>query len=103
MLSLDHPNIIKLHQTFEDRRLIYLILEMCSGGELFERVIEEGHLSESLTADIMQQIFRAVHYMHHTAHIAHRDLKPENFMFKEKSGLENNTLKVIDFGIASSY
>lgn len=103
MLSLDHPNIVKLFQTFEDRRLIYLVLELCAGGELFDRVIEEGHLTESQTADIMQQIFRAVHYMHGVAHICHRDLKPENFMFQTKTALEGNTLKVIDFGIAALY
>lgn len=103
MLSLDHPNIVKLFQTFEDQRLIYLVLELCAGGELFDKVIEEGFLSERLTADIMQQIFRAVHYMHNVAHICHRDLKPENFMFHTQTGLEGNTLKVIDFGIAALF
>merc|ERR1740123_1832728 len=76
MLALDHPNIVRLYETFEDSRFVYLILELCSGGELFDRVVADGRLSEKLTAAIMQQIFRATHYMHDSAGVCHRDLKP---------------------------
>jgi calcium-dependent protein kinase len=100
MLALDHPNIVKLYQTFEDSRFVYLILELCSGGELFDRVVADGRLSEKLTAAIMQQIFRATHYMHDSAGVCHRDLKPENFLLQLDGPIEVNTVKVIDFGIA---
>jgi len=46
MMRLDHPNIIKLYETFEDTRNIYLVMEMCEGGELFDRIINKGHFSE---------------------------------------------------------
>mmetsp|Transcript_29938 Transcript_29938/g.79375 ORF Transcript_29938/g.79375 Transcript_29938/m.79375 type:complete len:543 (-) Transcript_29938:102-1730(-) len=102
VMLLDHPNINKLYQTFEDRRCIYLVLELCQGGELFDRIIEEGHLSERHAAIIMQQVFRAVHYMHDKG-VCHRDMKPENFLFQHKAPIEGNTLKLIDFGIAHTF
>jgi len=102
VMALDHPNINRLFQTFEDRKYIYLILELCSGGELFDRIQELGHLSEREAAIIMQQIFRAVYYMHERG-VCHRDLKPENFLFQHKAPIEGNTLKVIDFGIAATF
>jgi len=100
VMGLDHPNINRLYQVFEDPRYIYLILELCSGGELFDRIQELGHLSEREAAIIMQQIFLAVNYMH-SRNIVHRDLKPENFLFQHRAPIEGNTLKVIDFGIAA--
>jgi len=102
MLALDHPNIVKLYQTFEDSRFVYLILDKCCGGELFERVVVDGRLSEQSTALIMHQIFRATHYMHSMG-ICHRDLKPENFLFHLDAPIERNTVKVIDFGIATVF
>jgi calcium-dependent protein kinase len=47
MKSLDHPNIIKLYEAFEDNRNIYLVMEVCEGGELFDRIIEKGHFTEN--------------------------------------------------------
>ena len=76
MKHMDHPNIIKLFETFEDNRNIYLVMELCTGGELFDRIIELGHLSEHQAAILMQQILRAIHYMHQNK-VMHRDLKPE--------------------------
>merc|ERR1719359_558869 len=63
MKMMDHPNIIKLFETFEDHRNIYLVMELASGGELFDRIIESGHFTEKQAAIIMQQILRAVYYM----------------------------------------
>eukprot|EP00435_Cladocopium_sp_Y103_P060335 s288_g22.t1 len=77
MKMMDHPNIIKL---FEN---IYLVMELCSGGELFDRIIESGHFSEQQAAILMQQIIRAIYYMHENQ-VCHRDLKPENFLFMTK-------------------
>jgi len=102
MKELDHPNIIKLFETFEDNRNIYLVMELCTGGELFDRIIELGHLSEHQAAILMQQVLRAILYMHE-AKIMHRDLKPENFLFLTKDPIEKSPLKIIDFGLSCRY
>ncbi|CAE7797603.1 CPK3, partial [Symbiodinium microadriaticum] len=60
----DHPNIIKLYETFEDKVKVYLVMELCTGGELFDRIIELGHFTEVQAALVMQQMLRAVYYMH---------------------------------------
>ncbi|KEP65149.1 UNVERIFIED_CONTAM: calcium-dependent protein kinase CDPK2B [Hammondia hammondi] len=98
MKCLDHPNIIKLYETFEDHKNIYLVLELCKGGELFDRIIEEGYFSEMYAGTLMRQAFAALYYMHQHG-IAHRDLKPENFLFADKS--KEAPLKIIDFGLAA--
>jgi calcium-dependent protein kinase len=102
MKLMDHPNIIKLYESFEDHRNIYLILELSTGGELFDRIIDSGHFNEVQAAIVMQHMFRAIFYMHEN-HIAHRDLKPENFLFATKEAIEKSTLKVIDFGLACKF
>lgn len=102
MKTMDHPNIIKLFESFEDARYIYLVLELCSGGDLFDRIIDAGHFTESQAATVMQHLFRALFYMHQN-HIAHRDLKPENFLFMTKDPIEHSCLKVIDFGLACQF
>jgi len=102
LLSLDHPNVLKLIQTFEDKRFYYLVTELCSGGELFDRIVAEGHLDEPTSATIMRQVFRAVNYMHESF-VSHRDIKPENFLFLNDAPIEDNTLKAIDFGIAQTF
>merc|ERR1712203_785421 len=98
----DHPNIIKLFETFEDHRNIYLVMELCIGGELFDRIIEAGHFTETQAATLMQQIVKAIYFMHES-HVCHRDLKPENFLFTTKESIEKNTLKIIDFGLSCAF
>lgn len=102
MKIMDHPNIIKLYESFEDHKNIYLVLELCTGGELFDRIIDTGHFTETQAAIVMQNMFRAIFYMHEN-HICHRDLKPENFLFTTKEPIEKTHLKVIDFGLACKY
>eukprot|EP00929_Paragymnodinium_shiwhaense_P073254 TRINITY_DN3728_c0_g2_i1.p1 TRINITY_DN3728_c0_g2~~TRINITY_DN3728_c0_g2_i1.p1 ORF type:complete len:594 (+),score=123.88 TRINITY_DN3728_c0_g2_i1:110-1891(+) len=102
MKSLDHPNIIKLYNVFQDNRCIYLVMELCTGGELFDRIVQAKTFSEKRAATVMQQILRAVFYMHHHG-VAHRDLKPENFILQTPEPIEKNTLKVIDFGLSSRF
>merc|ERR1740121_556221 len=102
MKVMDHPNIIKLHETFEDHKCIYLVMELCLGGELFDRIIGTGRFTEVQAAIVMQHIFRAVYYMHEN-HICHRDLKPENFLFTTKDIIERTGLKIIDFGLAHEF
>jgi len=102
MKIMDHPNIIKLFESFEDHRNIYLILELATGGELFDRIIDAGHFTEVQAAIVMQHMFRAIFYMHES-HICHRDIKPENFLFTTKDPIEKSLIKVIDFGLACKF
>jgi len=102
MKVLDHPNIIKLYENFEDHRNIYLVMELCSGGELFDRIADADHFTEVQAAVVMQQIFKAIHYMHLSL-IAHRDLKPENFLLQRAGPIENCIIKVIDFGLSTRF
>eukprot|EP01057_Protomagalhaensia_wolfi_P005603 Protomagalhaensia_wolfi_Nauph_80__5602@NODE_635_length_2175_cov_19_288390_g474_i0_p1_GENE_NODE_635_length_2175_cov_19_288390_g474_i0NODE_635_length_2175_cov_19_288390_g474_i0_p1_ORF_typecomplete_len434_score69_11Pkinase/PF00069_25/2_6e65Pkinase_Tyr/PF07714_17/5_4e36EFhand_7/PF13499_6/5_5e12EFhand_7/PF13499_6/1e16EFhand_8/PF13833_6/4_2e06EFhand_8/PF13833_6/1_1e05EFhand_8/PF13833_6/8_7e09EFhand_1/PF00036_32/2_9e03EFhand_1/PF00036_32/6_2e05EFhand_1/PF00036_32/9_4e09EFhand_1/PF00036_32/0_037EFhand_1 len=98
MKSLDHPNIIRLFEVYEDEKHLYLIMELCTGGELFDRIIKSGHLSERYAATIMRQVFSAIAYCH-SLNIMHRDLKPENLLFADPSPI--SPLKVIDWGFAA--
>jgi calcium-dependent protein kinase len=102
MTKLDHPNVVKLFQTFQDSRYVYLVMEMCQGGELFDRIIQEKHFTEKDAATVMQQVFRGIHYTHNVD-IVHRDLKPENLMLLNKGPIKGNIVKVIDYGIAAEW
>ena len=99
--ATDHPNIIKLYETFEDKQYIYLIMEECNGGELFERLAlnAKNHklYTEKDAAKLMKQILEAVNYLHHHG-ICHRDLKPENILISSMG--DNFQLKLIDFGLS---
>lgn len=100
MKQMDHPNIIRLFETFEDHKNIYLILEICTGGELFDTIVKNGYLTEKAGAILVQQMLAAIYYMHDHK-IMHRDLKPENFLFSNKQ--EDSPLKVIDFGLGAKF
>lgn len=100
MKKLDHPNIIRLFETFEDHKYIYLILELSTGGELFDKIVAEGLLAEKAAAKIVRQIVSALYYMH-DHFIMHRDLKPENFLFASTE--PDAALKVIDFGLGAKF
>jgi calcium-dependent protein kinase len=64
-------------------RNIYLVMELCSGGELFDRIIDAGSFSEKIGAHLIHQILTGLYYMHAQS-VAHRDLKPENFLMANK-------------------
>lgn len=97
MKNLDHPNVIKLFEVFEDQRNIYLVMELCEGGELFDRIADEGTFSEQNAKILFRQIMLALNYCHANG-IAHRDLKPENLIFLTKD--PSSPIKVIDFGVS---
>lgn len=103
LLDVDHPHIIKLYDVYEDETSIYLVSELCSGGELYDRVIEktkskEGHFSEFTAARIIKNILSAIQYCHDEKQIVHRDLKPENFLLTDET--DDAQIKVIDFGLS---
>jgi len=98
MKTLDHPNIVRLHATFEDGKYIYLVLELCTGGELFDRLIKSRYKDERAAAKLMRQILSSVYYLHNNG-VVHRDLKPENFIFVDDK--EDSPVKLIDFGLST--
>lgn len=94
--SLDHPNIVKAFEVFENKRQIYIVMESCSGGDLYAR----NPYSEKEAAKIVAKLLSAVAFMH-SSNVCHRDLKFENIMFES---LEKNAeIKVIDFGLSKKF
>jgi len=98
--SLDHPNIVRLYETFRDSACIHLVIELCAGGELFERVSGTEGLGEPQASAYVRQILSAICYLH-SRQLAHRDVKPENFLLQNNK--PNATLKMIDFGLARRF
>ncbi|OMJ89724.1 hypothetical protein SteCoe_8089 [Stentor coeruleus] len=96
--SVDHPNILKVYETYQDKFSYFIVTELCSGGELFDRIIQGKAISERDSAHYFRQILSCLVYLH-DRHIIHRDLKPENFLFCTQDPLAN--LKLIDFGTAT--
>ena len=96
MRSLDHPNIIKLHEVYEGEYHVYLVLELLKGGELFDRIIKKGHYSEKDAAILISKLIWALEYIHERG-IMHRDIKPENLILKDDNEYE---IKLADFGLA---
>ncbi|CAM6093245.1 unnamed protein product [Calypogeia fissa] len=92
-----HPNIVTLKGVFEDDNAVHLVMELCEGGELFDRIIARGHYSERAAAVVTRTIVEVVQLCHKHG-VMHRDLKPENFLFANKK--ENSLLKAIDFGLS---
>ncbi|KAF4081344.1 hypothetical protein AMELA_G00160230 [Ameiurus melas] len=96
--QLQHPNIISLHDVYENRTDVVLILELVSGGELFDFLAQKESLSEEEATEFLKQILDGVHYLH-SKKIAHFDLKPENIMLLDKN-VPLPRIKIIDFGLA---
>eukprot|EP00191_Tetraselmis_sp_GSL018_P020077 CAMPEP_0177583666 /NCGR_PEP_ID=MMETSP0419_2-20121207/3446_1 /TAXON_ID=582737 /ORGANISM="Tetraselmis sp., Strain GSL018" /LENGTH=354 /DNA_ID=CAMNT_0019073077 /DNA_START=174 /DNA_END=1239 /DNA_ORIENTATION=+ len=98
-VSQSIENIVVLYGVFEDSTAVYLLLELCTGGELFDHIKEQGSFSEADAANIVRQILRVTAECHLNG-IIHRDLKPENFLYASK-GLD--VLKAIDFGLSDFF
>lgn len=105
--SLDHPHIVKLYEVFEDTKNYYLVMELCTGGELFDRIVAEAEkredglaFTEANAATYMTQILGAMSYLH-SNNFVHRDIKPENFLMQNEE--DKAAIKVIDFGLAKRF
>ena len=102
--KVDHPNIIRLFEIFEDDKHCSLIMEECTGGELFQRILEKAEKDEAFTekeaATVFKQIMSAVSYCHSQG-ICHRDIKPENILFLNNN--PDSPIKIIDFGLSKIF
>lgn len=100
---LKHPNILKLHSVYEDHVNVYLVMDLCDGGDLYDALREAKSFGEKQVATLMQKILLGVNFMHHQ-HVCHRDLKPDNFLLGSKpDGLESCDLRIVDFGCAWNF
>ncbi|KAA8527294.1 hypothetical protein F0562_034609 [Nyssa sinensis] len=92
-----HPNIVRYKEVYEDKEAVYLVMELCQGGELFDRIVARGHYTERAAAVVTKTILEVIQVCHEHG-VIHRDLKPENFLYANSSG--NSPLKAIDFGLS---
>ena len=106
LIKTDHPHIIKLYEIFESQRSLYLIMEECKGGEVFDKIIEhiqsKQMYSEKDAANMFQQVMSSIEYCHNKG-ICHRDLKPENLLYLNAGNEKDNPIKVIDFGLSQIF
>ncbi|KUI60397.1 Calcium/calmodulin-dependent protein kinase [Cytospora mali] len=94
---LKHPNIVRFVDWFESRDKYYIVTELATGGELFDRICEQGKFTEKDAAATIKQVLGAVDYLH-SKNVVHRDLKPENLLYLTKAS--DSDLVLADFGIA---
>ena len=95
--TLNHPNIVKTHEIFDNEKYYFMIMDYCPGGELFDYIVKKIRLNEEESSFFFYQIINAVEYIHSKG-IVHRDLKPENLLLNDK-----NKLKIIDFGLSNYF
>lgn len=95
-----HPNIVNLKDFYEDPTTFYIVMDLCQGGELFDRIVTQNHHSEHDAAMIIKTIVQVVQVCHNHG-VMHRDLKPENFLYVNNRAI--SPLKVIDFGISATF
>ena len=101
ILILQHvtgqPNIVEFKGAYEDKQNLHLVMELCTGGELFDRIINKGSYSEREAASIGRQIVNVVHVCHFMG-VMHRDLKPRSFLMVSND--DHSPIKAIDFGLS---
>jgi len=102
MCQLDHPNIVRIEEVYESANEIYIVQELCTGGDLFDRLEDQPdyHYTEAQCARLVKQMLSALRYLHSKG-IIHRDLKLENFLFS--SAKPDSELKMIDFGLSKHF
>jgi len=101
MCQADHPDILRLEEVYESDTQIYLVEDLLSGGDMFDRLEEQPnyHYSEIQCAKIVKQMLSSIRYLHANK-VVHRDLKLENFLFDDK---ESDNIRLIDFGLSKHF
>ncbi|KAM9855681.1 calcium/calmodulin-dependent protein kinase IGb [Aulostomus maculatus] len=94
---IKHENVVGMEDFYESRTHYYLVMQLVSGGELFDRILDRGVYSEKDASNVIQQVLQAVSYLHQSS-IVHRDLKPENILYYSQD--ENSKIMISDFGLS---
>ncbi len=97
MKQLDHPSVVKLFDFYNTENILYIVVEFISGGELFDKIVQNGKYPEQKARVLVKNILEAVQYLHNKS-IVHRDLKPENILLQNKHS--DTDIKIVDFGVA---
>ena len=99
--SMDHPHIARLYEAYEESDYcVRLVMELCAGGELFDRLMDKSHFNEHECAHLLFQMLSALEYLHEVG-VVHRDLKLENWLFRTKD--DDSEIVLIDFGLSKKY
>ncbi|RUS78468.1 hypothetical protein EGW08_013756 [Elysia chlorotica] len=98
LLRLDHPNIVRMREVYESLDNVYIVLELVTGSDLFERIVTQQYYSEEQAAQAVKDIITATEYLHNHD-VVHRDLKPENILYENLS--QDSRLKLADFGLST--
>jgi len=101
MKKLSHPNVVQMKAVFDTPEILYIVMEILQGGELYERIVKQKKFTEENAATITRQIFEALAYLHEIG-IVHRDLKLENLLLVSKNE-EDMRIKLADFGLSKLY
>ena len=97
-MHVDHPNIVKLFEVLQDSDSYSLVMELMTGGELFDTILEKEQYTEKEAADTIRPIIDAINYCH-SLNIIHRDIKPENLLYSCRNPA-SRIIKVSDLGLA---
>ncbi|CAA0822558.1 Calcium-dependent protein kinase 2 [Striga hermonthica] len=92
-----NPSVVSIKGAYEDSVAVHVVMELCAGGELFERIVKRGHYTEKKAAELARTVVGFIETCHSLG-VMHRDLKPENFLFVGEE--EDSPLKAIDFGLS---
>ena len=98
--GLDHPVIIDFYETYQDEFFFHIVMELCKGKEVFQKIASEGKIEEKKVAIVINKVLNAIAYCHSRG-ITHRDIKPENILFETDE--LNSEIKLIDFGLSRKY
>jgi calcium-dependent protein kinase len=98
--TIDHPNIIRFLETYEDENNYYLVMEYLGGGDIFQRIDRKKEINEQIIAYILYKVISAINYCHSIG-IVHRDIKPENILFSDLT--DEAEVKIIDFGLSKKF
>ena len=103
--QLDHPNILRMYESYECDKRYYIVMDISRGGELFDEIAKHGHFTESNAQTVIKALTNCISYLHQKK-IMHRDLKPENILLEESganTSIEFDKIKLIDFGESLEY
>nr|CAD2163388.1 unnamed protein product [Meloidogyne enterolobii] len=97
--KLRHNNIVQLYDTFDEKHYVYLVMELVTGGELFDRIVAKGSYTERDASNLIRQVLEAVSFMHDNG-VVHRDLKPENLLYFNQD--DDSKIMISDFGLSKT-